>query len=729
MKSNLSKMLICALATQLCAANAFADDKAANAKPADEKKLQVVVTASRGAEQSPLDVSQSVASVSQEDLAAAEFVDVDDAIRQIPNVGMAPSEGNPNYWQEGFTIRGLGAQRVLTLSDGVRQAGQGIGYGGGNLSLYDTFGIDRIEVLKGASSVLYGTDAFGGVVNVITRSPKQRKEFGWNAGARYTFDGARDMNRVGAYLDAGDEAWGTVLGGSYTHAQEPNLPDGIDPASGRYRNLGLWGKTDFRFSKDSSLRLLANLDRNSDILVTDSAIVLPIAMFPPPGSSIPVFSPLYFTFPLYQRSMLGAEFKTDNVGGSLEQVKTGIYWQQLRREFHRESAFYPAFSPGFAGPPLFVDPSATVTRSTVDTDDRVNTFEWQTQARWNLQPHVVTLGLDVGYDTSKLPETETQQVVAIAGTGLVDLPSSVVERTRAKADQYRVGLYAQDALSWKNFEFTPGVRADLYGVKDDQSDFDDSEAGLSGSLGTVWHQADQRSIYLNLGTGFRAPDLGERFQDGIVNLGAPSRVIGKSDLDPERSYSAEWGIKQEGSKVDGEMAIFVNHISDYIGTRSLGVVDGFVTDQYDNIGDVNLYGGEIGGRLHVTDRWSAFANAGRTWSKDREKVDLRSWVFSYGTDYEMPVDGFGLTKLSAGLAARTVLDSVDHTKTGGSEKFAAPGFTTVDFKVQAKTVKTALGVGSLVAGVRNIFDRKYKEPFFTLYQPERNIFVGLQFDY
>ncbi len=44
------------------------------------------------------------------------YADVDDAISGVPGVGLAPAEGNPNYWQEGFSIRGLGAQRVLVLS-------------------------------------------------------------------------------------------------------------------------------------------------------------------------------------------------------------------------------------------------------------------------------------------------------------------------------------------------------------------------------------------------------------------------------------------------------------------------------------------------------------------------------------------------------------------------------------------------------------------------------------
>jgi outer membrane receptor protein involved in Fe transport len=153
--------------------------------------------------------------------------------------------------------------------------------------------------MRGPASVLYGTDSFGGVVNIITRNPREREEYGSNAGARYSFDAARDSNRVGAYLDFGDKPYGVVLGGSYSDVDEPNLPDDQDPKSGSYKNWGLWGKSDFQVSDDSKIRLIANYTKNRDILITDDTLALPIALFPPPGSSELIVSPLFFEIPEY----------------------------------------------------------------------------------------------------------------------------------------------------------------------------------------------------------------------------------------------------------------------------------------------------------------------------------------------------------------------------------------------------------------------------------------------
>lgn len=744
-RSSLKKQSLSAIAFSLVlasTANVWASPNQGTTAPETPKKeeklsdkklsaseIKVFVTASRGEEQNPLDVPQSISSVTREMIDSTEYTDVHDAIQDLPNIGLAPSEGNPNYWQQGFTIRGLGAQRVLTLTDGVRQAGQGIGYGGGNLSLYDTYGIEKIEVLRGPGSVMYGTDAFGGVINVITRSPQRRDEFGVNGGTRYTFDSSRDLNRAGAYTDFGDESYGVLFGGSYTHSGEPNLPNGEDPNSGSYRNLGFWGKADFFLTKDTKLRFLGNVDRNSDVLIEDSTITLPIAVFGRPGSSTPITSPLYFNFPTYQRSLLGMELSSANVSPELENIQSGIYWQQLYRRFHRETAYYPTFSPGFAGPPTFIDPTASVAISETDTRDRVNTFEWQNQARFNFEPHVVTVGVDLGYDNAYLPETETTQQVAQAGIGRLPGAPTTVERVRADADQYRVGLYAQDSWNLAPFEVIPGARFDYHAVNDAKTSFDDTVYGFSGSLGTVYHQSDAQSLYMTLATGFRAPDLGERFQDGIVNFGAPTRIIGKADLDAEHSYSGELGVKRRDGALETDFAVFLNHVTEYIGTTELGVIQGFATEQYNNLGTVNLYGGEFSARYALTDSWSVFSNAGRTWTGDNDKVDLTDWAFNYGSDYVIPVNVSFLEKMTAGIQGRTMLNPKDKEAKNGRQEFQGSGFTVVDLKLNFDLGKTRFGRGAVVSGVRNLFNREYKEPFFPLSQPERNAFVSMQLQF
>jgi outer membrane receptor protein involved in Fe transport len=435
--------------------------------------------------------------------------------------------------------------------------------------------------------------------------------------------------------------------------------------------------------------------------------------------------------------MLGAEVTVENLTGAFDSVKSGVYWQRLEREFHRETAFYSAFSPGFAGPPSFVNPSATVTTSVVDTDDTTDTIEWQSQGTIAVDQHTIKIGLDLGYDTTELPETETQQVTGRAGVGASVEPSTTVRRVRADADQLRLGTYVQDTYKLNDWSFIPGARLDFYSVDDNQSDFDDDEFGVSGSLGTVYNlcgceegSANAQSLYLNLASGFRAPDLGERFQNGIVNLGAPTRIIGRSDLDPERAYTAELGTKSRSEDFSYEMAGFFTRVNDYIGLENLGISEGFATEQYNNVGDVDLYGLEIAGAYELTERLAFIANAGRTWTQENDKVDVPDWVFNYGPEFSYSVDSDLISQVRVALLARSVMSSDDKTQSARATAVTEyPSFTTLDLRAGLDLVEASYGKGSLVFGVRNLLDKAYYEPFFPQYQPERSVYVALEMEY
>lgn len=695
-----------------------------------DNAIEVVVTASRGTEQSSLEIPQSIESVQREQIDDGAYQDVQDAIHTLPNVAMSPREGSPSFWQEGFIIRGLGGQRVLTLTDGVRQSGQGIGYGGGNLSLYDLYSIERIEILRGPASVLYGPDAFGGVVNIISREPKRRSEWGINGGAQYMYNGANDLNRMGTYVDFGDEDSSNILSASFNHANDVHLPDGEDSNNGAYKSWDISGKSDYYFCDDTRLRILGSWNRNLDVRIMDESAVLPIAMFPPPGSQSPITIPIDFKFPVYQRSMFGTELETRNISSEIESLKTAIHWQQIHRSFMRSTGYYTTGSPGFAGPPLFIDPRASVAVSTFHTNDLVNSFEWANQGRLHFGEHKAILGVDVAYDNSYLPETDTEQVIAVAGRGSVVMPPfDLIKRVRADADQYRLGIYAEDTWDAGLVDLKPGVRLDYSHVSNQQTDFSSDPVGFSASLGATHYLTKQDSLYSSLASGYRAPDIGERFQDGITNLGVPNRIIGKEDIDPERAWTMEGGYKRRSSKSEISLAVFATKVQRYIGTKSLGVIQGVYTEQYDNLGTVDFWGSELEGAYHFSDFCKFNLAIGRTWTDSADKVNVPNWIFNYGPSFVIPVNEMWLKDINTGVYLRTALKSKEEFHRLGRESFEGASFTTLDWKVSMQLGDTLFGKGKLVSGIENLLNRKYKEPFYNMYQPGRSGYVGLQFDF
>ena len=696
--------------------------------------ISVVVTAARGLEQDPLDVPQSISTITSEEIESSVYTDVSHILRDLPNVGLAQAtqpyssrqggSTSSNYWNEGFTIRGLGNQRVLVMTDGVRQAGQGIGYGGGNLSLYDVYSIEDIEVIRGPGSVLYGTDAIGGVINVTTRNPKKRETAGYNGSVRYAVDGSRNLNRVGGYADVGDKNWGLVIGGSYTDAADPNLPRDYFPDGGRFVRAGGWMKFDYYLSDKSRIRFLANDTKNTHVSITDKTATnlnLPIDM----------------NIPLYERTEVGVELLVEDVSDRIEEVKAGIFWQGIRRKMDNVTPFHD-----FAGR-VGRAPRFSIWSDRVQTNDKTNTFEFQPKVRFDFEPHTMTVGADFGYDQAKLVDTTTDMLSFYAlandrsGNSFTRLPSDPAglppsgtvtgptTATIADADQYRVGLYAQDNWDLAPFEVVLGGRLDYFNVSDEVvPNTHKEELGVSGSVGLVYHYTPETMYYCNLASGFRAPDLGERFQSRTVPFFGSITVIGNPNLDPERSYTAEIGTKARHGWFRYELAGFVNQIDNYIGQKKISSTGMSATWQYQNIGDVLLYGAEGLVAVYPVEDWEVFANAGRTYCSNTDKLAVPNWSFNYGTNYTVYSGAKYIEYIKPGVTGRTVLKSYDSLN---DIRFG--GFTTFDVQVNFG-IKTSTRVdATFIIGLKNIFDRAYREPFFTGYAPGRGVFAALQVDF
>jgi hemoglobin/transferrin/lactoferrin receptor protein len=674
------------------------------------KLTPLAVTASRGQGEDPQRVPQSIDVLSPVGRGSETATDVGDLLRRLPNIGLAPAEGTSNFWQEGFTLRGLGGQRVLVLTDGVRQSGQGIGYGGGNLSLYDLFGLDRIEVLRGPASVLYGTDALGGVINIITREPVFSATPQAGGGLRYEYDAARNLERFSVLARVGSEKAAVVATASAADADRPDLADGTKGASGAFHKKAASLKADFKVGANARLRLLGNINRDTDVLVSQDTITI---LRP---------SALDFSFPLYQRSQLGAELRFERPSASLDEVRLGLHWQQIARQFDRTAPLLVAQKIG----PVAVGPRQESVR--VVTDDTTDTYELQGLARGRFDAHAWLLGFDLGLDQAYLPETETRTLVYNplgAAPVTPAFSAGPVARLRADAEQRRLGIYAQDRWTFSPaWEATFGMRVDGFQVDEATGKTDGlEETGVSGNLALARFVNDRLSLYGQLATGFRAPDLGERFQTAVVSVVSTTTVIGQPNLEPERSLNAEFGAKYRSGRIQATAAVFANRVRNYIETVALDAT----TSQYTNLDSVLLYGAEAGLEVRVAGDWTVFANAGRTYAPaDDDRVHLASWVFNYGAGYRLRLAG-GNVSLRPEINLRTALRAIERT---GSAPVDFAGYTTVDAQVSLQGLLPArFGTARVVLGVRNLFDRAYREAFFNSVQIGRGLYTSATWEF
>jgi hemoglobin/transferrin/lactoferrin receptor protein len=667
--------------------------KASLSQPKNKQPYElskIVVTPSRGTPQNILQVPQQVDSITQDDISSTVKTDVNEYLQTVPGIGLAPSSGgdttsnNADYWNSGFSVRGLGGQRVLVLTDGIRQSGQGIGYGGGNLSLYDLESVDHIEVLQGPASVLYGTDAFGGVIQVFSRQPTDRDGFGINGGDRISYDGSRNAETEGAYIDVGDKNWGLVMSGSYENANDPILPGGRAPVGGGYFKQGESLNFVYHPTDNGTLRIFANIVTARDIDVFNETNW--------PG--LQGAGDFYFRIPFYQRKMIGTEYGQTNASGHIESWKIGIYTSELNRQFEYAT-------PTFPGTDL------------VHTNDTVHTTELQPQVVFDFDPHTITVGSDLGYDDTYLPQISSQ-------TGY-DL--------KADASQQREGFYAQDRwdLGSKDFLILGG-RYDYFSLIDHTDSANDAtDGGLSGSLSYTHMITPQTSLYGTLATGFRSPDLDERYQQTIMDyFGEVITINGNPDLKPERCYSLDLGAKHEGNNYgDFTVSAFYDSINNFIGlVQTQNNLPFSVTDKRLNVGTVDLYGFEAAWKTSDSSPWKNYLNVSRTWNDENQYLSETGIVLGQGIGYQFKDVGV-FRSVTPQWMSHYVWGSTD---TVNNNTFF-PAFFEAD--VQISTVLKTSSVEKIqwIVGVKNIFNRLYEQPFMQYYAPGRGIFTSLNVEF
>ncbi|KHN90256.1 TonB-dependent receptor [Pectobacterium actinidiae] len=200
-----SKVYRALLMTGLLALPAFA--QAENA--ADEK---IVVTATQ-TKHTTLSAPASVSVITHAELEKMSVNNVSDAVKKLPGININPST---SYGRNEIKIRGMKADYTLLLINGRRVNSRDALAGNmGNdfdLSAIPVSAIDRVEVIRGPMSSLYGADALGGVINVILNQPTNeiKGEIGYNFEAPTEGSGG-DHNRLNGYI-SGPLVENTLLG-------------------------------------------------------------------------------------------------------------------------------------------------------------------------------------------------------------------------------------------------------------------------------------------------------------------------------------------------------------------------------------------------------------------------------------------------------------------------------------------------------------------------------------
>lgn len=233
------KILTASLAALVLTTGAFSV-QAESTPPNFYSLNEMVVTASRTPEKK-IDTNADVAVVTAKEIEQKHFDDVAQAVKNVPGVFIS-SHGSSNQVGMSEQIYINGSPNVVVLVDGMRRNTNGNSLATVNIGdMVSMDSIDHIEVLKGSASTLYGSDAQGGVINIITKNAKEngikttlRTSFGDNSKEKYSIHNAGREDKIFWNVEAGKELQGNYEDGwgrniiNHLNAEHYNVKLGYD---------------------------------------------------------------------------------------------------------------------------------------------------------------------------------------------------------------------------------------------------------------------------------------------------------------------------------------------------------------------------------------------------------------------------------------------------------------------------------------------------------------------
>lgn len=511
---------------------------------------EVVVTGASG----NIKLRESSAPVSlltARQLESVSSTNIIDAVATVPGVSQITTGSGISK----PVIRGMGYNRIVVVSDGIRQEGQQ--WGDEHGIEIDAAGVSSVEVLKGPGSLVYGSDALAGVLkfNSYPIVPLGKIRAGVSAGYQ-TNNGLFDYSLYFAGNKRGI-VWDARYSGKMAHAYK-NRYDGYVPNS------------QFR---ERAARLMGGVNRSW-------------------GHS-------RLTLSYYNITPSIVEGERDPETGELvceygrpKQYAHGMPYQQV---YHYKAAWDNSFHIG-AGKLNALLGYQLNRRQEFEHAEHPNEYE--------LYFKLHTFSYNVHYVTGLL-----------GGWRVTGGIGGMYQRSLNAGEEYLIpdynlmdmGVFATASRRFERWTLNGGLRYDHRHLhskpleEEDQTRFRDMTrnfGGVTGSVGAVLHAGPHWDLRANLSRGFRAPNISELTSNG-VHEGSIRYELGDAGLKPEYSLQFDLGADFTNRYVSVQLNMFASHVDNYIYLHRVDEVveQGYDTFRFDG-GDSRLWGGELAVDIH-----------------------------------------------------------------------------------------------------------------------------------
>lgn len=691
--------------------------------PAEE----ITVTATR-VEESVADVPQQVEIVSPAELLARQPRTVSDALRDelgLWIIAKGHAAGTP-------VLRGLTGTRILPLIDGVRMNNSQLkGTPNQLLNQLNLDAVERIEILKGPAAVQYGSDAIGGVINVITKKSNLFPETPrYGASLKGLYATADQAVRESVEASYAGRLFNLDLGG--TLADVDDVKGGgdlgkLEPSS--YKERHFFVKNNFRISENKVLGLSYMDTLREDITYYDQSRRN--------SSGIPrTFRPIE---------------GHDVFQMSYDAYKMSRYFEAMR--------IYVSYQTFQNTVDTTTESSTKITRVRRARDENMFNAGIQMTSSVGLKSRLI-YGLDYRYDDIK---EDKEQYVTTKSTGAVKItaptdgqtPNGTYDTAAVFAMlEYRpvdrLKLSASLRYETEHLDSAPEEENLITGFTLDDIDINKRWNAVTGGIGLLYSVNNHADLTADIATGFRSPNYADvlKFDASSKGINVPS-----PDVDPEKSISHEIGARLSYYKWTANTAVFYTSLTDMIdseATNNYIDLDGDGKQDSDestyikrNIGSAHVYGIESKAELKLRDNLKIFGNFAWVMGQDTENdVPLQYIPPANGTigiRWEERTRKMFWTELSVRAADRQSrvnpdeeLESYRSTDTALKFPDAANPPLREDFSISGYAIlnlRAGVPVSSRVdinIAVENLLNRKYREAFSDMDATGLNVIFGIE---
>lgn len=587
----------------------------------------------------------------------------------VSQVSTGTSIGKP-------VIRGLSGNRVLVYSQGVRIENQQFGDEHG-LGLNDS-GVESVEVIKGPASLLYGSDALGGVLYFNPEKFANANTFKANFSQKYFSNTQGSSSSLG--LKTSTDNWKFMTRGSYNTHSDYKIADGDRVTNTRYNEADF--KTGIGYSDSNFSSVLRYNYNNLDLGIPEDGIV-------------------------EQTTSKKTDFPKQGIFNHLLSLNSILYFKNSKLDLDL----------GYIA------------------NDR-SEFEDSNEAALHMK--LKTFNYNVKYHLPKTGKIET--IVGVQGMHQTNRNSGE-EYLIPDAITNDFGVFGTANYEWKSNVLQAGLRfdnrkisTDAQGIAGEEGSFeaiDKSYDSFNASLGYKTSLADDLTLRLNVASGFRAPNLAELTSNG-VHEGTNRYEVGNSNLKTEQNIQTDVNLEYKNSHFEFFVNGFYNHINNYIYTAATGeILDNNLVFDYiqDN---AKLYGGEVGLHFHPHPLdWLHFETSFETVTGEKANGDYLPLIPANNWDNTIRTEFKIKNWLEEGFATLNVSSTFNQKNVSGFET-SSNGYSLVNLGFGG-TVKLGKTIFDVNVNGNNLLDKRYIAHLSRLKTDSipnmgRNIVLGVNFN-